>query len=203
MDKIAVRHTAVKNGWWSISIGLLAGVIMLAGLWESAAKAKPVRKDGKIYACYRVKGKPRGNMRLLFKGKHCRRGERRVVWTARAKRQFEGGDSGGQASSPPDPAIAALSARVDGLELKTASLEKKVEDSNASIATLTTKVAALELGAADLGDTVDALCGQLATVTTRWNELREVVGGLELVGVVSGLLQIPSLPLALEPFVCT
>jgi hypothetical protein len=208
MEVIAVRHRAVRNGQRPISIGLAAILAVgfffaAAGLGTQPAEAKPIRKDGKIHACYRVKGKPRGDVRILFRGKRCRRGERRVAWTAAgAGPQPQGGNPGAHATSPPDPAVAALAARVDALESRAAGLEKAVESSKATIAALSTKVATLELAGLDLENMVGALCGQLSSVATRWNELRGVVGGLSLTGVVGGLLEIPTLPEVLDPIDC-
>src|SRR5215475_15770380 len=63
---------------------LLLGLALIGlGLASTADAASPVGKDGKIHACYRVKGKPKGSLRIVpAKQKRCKRGERKVSWSA-------------------------------------------------------------------------------------------------------------------------
>ena len=53
---------------------------------------------------------------------------------------------------------------------------------------------------------LDTVCDQLSAVTNQSNALRTVISGLGLNGVLTalgGLLQIPALPAALDPFSCS
>src|SRR5262249_29186201 len=59
------------------AVAALAVSLALAG----SAAAAPIGKDGKINACYRVKGKPKGTLRVVKSARaRCHRGERRVAW---------------------------------------------------------------------------------------------------------------------------
>src|SRR5262245_53107830 len=64
-------------------IGVLAAVaaLSLACLATPAAGAPLVGKDGKLHACYKVRGKAKGTMRLVRPRAHCRRGERKANWS--------------------------------------------------------------------------------------------------------------------------
>lgn len=78
MNKKSVSHACVHA-----SLALLAvTAILLAALVGTAGAVSPVGKDGKIHACYRVKGKAKGSIRVVPAAKRCKRGERKVVWSA-------------------------------------------------------------------------------------------------------------------------
>ena len=56
--------------------------MLLACFGAVATAAPPVGKDGQIHACYRVKGKPKGSLRVVPSAKkRCKRGERKVTWS--------------------------------------------------------------------------------------------------------------------------
>ena len=56
-------------------IGVLAvGALLFAAVVAGAAAARPLVNDGQIHACYRVKGKPKGELRVIANARaHCRR----------------------------------------------------------------------------------------------------------------------------------
>lgn len=166
---------------------LLASFSLLA--WVGEAAAKPlVGKDGKIHACYKVKGKPRGALRVVKSRKaRCRRGERKVAWTVvgvtgqhgPSGAQGSQGSTGtttmqGGQSSTLSEQIGLLTARIDSLEAKLAAVE--------------------------------TLCAQVLTLAKQVNLLQGVIGGLGLEPALEliGLLEIPTLPeaLALGEFGC-
>jgi len=113
---------------------LAALAVLLAAFCGSAAAKRHslVGGDGKIHACYRVKGKPKGALRVVRSPRaHCRRGERKVAWSVAAGSSAPG--SGGQAGSEgqagaggasgTSPSEAALKAQIGALSLKVESLE--------------------------------------------------------------------------------
>lgn len=165
---------------------LLAASLLLFA-WAGEAAARPlVGKDGKIHACYKVKGKPRGALRVVKNRKaRCRRGERKVAWTvvgATGQPGFPGahgsqgstGASLAAQSSTLSEQLGLLTARIDSLEAKLAAVE--------------------------------TLCTQVAGLAKQVNLLQGVIGGLGLEPALEliGLLEIPTLPeaLKLEEFGC-
>lgn len=193
---------------------IATGILLLTGLGGSAI-AGPVNKDGKIYACYKVKGQPRGAMRVLFKGKRCKRGERRVAWIAdgpSVDNQRAGGagadgqsGSGGQAGeagasgSTLSTEVAGLALRIDGLE----GVLQGVENKELSTALSTVKglsgvqlkeaVDAVDgitnaklLEAVEAAPLVDEVCGQVSTLTSQSNLLGEELDSL--VGILDGVV---------------
>ena len=162
---------------------LLAAIAMATGfalLWSGAASAKPpIGKDGKIHACYRVKGKPKGMVRVVKSPKaRCRKGERKVAWAAAGAIGSAGG-SGPQGSAGPagsTPSISALEQKVAGLTARLQSLE----------------------------GTLAGVCTQTTALTTQINALATALGGTVLGGVIPlGLaLVVPALPSALPDYVC-
>jgi hypothetical protein len=101
MNGIAVTQVNVKT----LIVSLVGAAILLFALVGTAGAASPVGKDGKIHACYRVKGKPRGSLRVVPQSqKRCKRGERKVAWNASSMTGVPGvdgtaGNTGGQSGS--------------------------------------------------------------------------------------------------------
>ncbi len=194
--------------------------MLLVGLCSTALAASPVGKDGAIHACYKVKGKPKGTLRVVGAQKRCKRGERKVVWSAAGQNGSSGsagqnGSSGsgqtGQTgtngtSSPNEVAlkteIASLNVKIEGLEKILGGL------TNGDLLGVVNTVKGLDN--ADLTETVKALplvsslCLQVPLLTEQNNLLRTVIGGLGLSAPLEaiGLLKIPALPAALDPFNC-
>lgn len=191
------------------TVAMLAAAAMLLAAFHGSASAAPlVGKDGKIYACYRVKGKPKGAMRLLFKAKkRCARGERRVAWVMAGAPSSTG--SAGQTGSVGQPGAAgqsgrdgaqgetdpALAAQISALSLRLDSVESVLDGvTNVDL-----------LGALDSLPLVDDLCTQASTLTTGLNALRAGVLDLSILGDITGLLGLNTsgLPAALNAFTCT
>lgn len=191
----------------------VTGVLLLASLVGSAAAA-PVKRDGKIYACYKVKGKPRGAMRVLFKGKRCRRGERRVAWVAAGSSTRPSAGADGQPgqdgrdgqAGPTDASSSTLSTDVAGLSLRIDGLEEALEgvDNQELLAALSTVdgLSGLQLKeavdavsgitnaqlleAVEAAPLVDEVCGQVSTLTSQSNLLGDELGSL--VGILDGVV---------------
>jgi hypothetical protein len=174
-----------------LPLALLAASLLLLA-WTGEAAARPlVGKDGRIYACYKVKGKPRGALRVV-KGRkaRCRRGERKVAWTVVASTGRPGSEgSGGAHGSQGNPGASTQSAL-------SSTLTEQID-------LLTARIDGLEKTLA----VFESLCEQTAALAKQVNLLQGVIGGLGLEPALEliGLLEIPVLPEALElgKFGCT
>ncbi|HEX5927849.1 MAG TPA: hypothetical protein VFY48_00460 [Solirubrobacterales bacterium] len=179
-------------------VGLLLGGVLFA---DSAAAAAP-GKGGQIQACYKVKGKPKGSVRVVPTNRKCRRGERKLVWSAAGPPGPQGaaGSQGASGSGGTDGA-ADSDASVAALETKVAALTLKVESLEGVLAGVTNSAL---LDAVAAVPAVESLCAQTSTLTTRANTLLTSLGGIALGGVIPlGLnLSVPGLPAALPSYVC-
>jgi hypothetical protein len=181
------------------SIAVLISTAMVFAGFAGTASAVPLSKDGKIHACYKVKGKPRGALRVVRSSKaRCRKGERRVAWSVTATsgapgQQGSQGHSGAAGAASSNEAL--LKEQVDALLLRVAALEGVLQGvTNGDL-----------LGAVAAVPLVDALCEQTPELVEQVNTLQSVIGdlGLEPALELIGLLEIPTLPTPLEPFRCS
>lgn len=211
----------------TVLVALLAICLCAVGAESAnAAKKLVVGKDGRIYACYRATGKPKGNLRLTTKQGKCRRGERKVNWGVTGPSGSQGstgqtGTSGSGGSSGTDGSAAVIA-----LESKLLNLKAEVDllkgvlsgvDNDAlskALATvkgitntdLTGVLGKLSgISGTDLQEAVGSvpavqlLCGQADTLTDTFNALRTGIGTIEVLGVK---LPIGGLPGALTAFTC-
>src|SRR5258708_733720 len=88
MNKNVVSKFGVKARFL---MSALAAAMLLVGLCSTSYAASPVSKDGTIHACYKVKGKSKGTLRVVGAQKRCKRGERKVVWSASGQGSQSGG----------------------------------------------------------------------------------------------------------------
>lgn len=223
MNANAVPQAAVKNvaGRFAL-LASLALVMLMVGLLGGTAVAAPVvGKDGKVQACYRVKGKAKGAMRVVPAGKKCRRGERKLAWNVAGSSGIAGptgakGTNGSNGTAgPAGPAGPSGSSNEAALQAKISSLTLKVEGLETILSGVTngqltstinklTGITGLELtetvGALPV---VDSLCTQAAAVPGQINSVGTALGGLTLGGLIPGglVLTIPSLTPA-APFTC-
>jgi hypothetical protein len=127
MEKTAALHGLVTSRPRLIALAsLAAGALLLTCLADTAAARGPVGRDGKIHACYRVKGKPKGALRVVRSARaHCRRGERKTSWRVAgslgtasqgAQGQVGANGSGGADEVALKAQIGALALRVEELE---------------------------------------------------------------------------------------
>ena len=196
MNKTAAFHGPDISRSRLVWTALLASALLLAGFCEQAsAKRHPlVGGDGKIHACYRVKGKPRGALRAVRSSRaRCRRGERKVAWAVAAVGgpTGVGGGQGATGGAGAQGAVSlALAEQVDLLSERVKSLE----------ATLTGVTNADLLAVVDSLPTINSLCKQNEELAEQVNLLQGVIGGLGLEPALEliGLLEIPELPTELE-----
>jgi hypothetical protein len=138
---------------------LAVGALLLAGLAETAAARGPLGRDGKIHACYRVKGKPKGALRVVRNARtRCRRGERKTSWSIASSpgtaSQGAQGQAGASGSGGPDE--AALKAQIGALALRVEALEGMLQGVCEQTEELTGQSNAL-LGFIDALDPLDVL----------------------------------------------
>jgi hypothetical protein len=179
-----------------------------------ASAAGIVAKDGKIHACYKVKGKGKGTLRVVRSAKaKCPKKWKRVAWYASgpAGPQGAAGSPGGNGETgtngsnglPGTPATATVVKELEGkvteLLTKVQSLETilkgvdntQLKEAIAGIA----KTAALEAA-------VGSLCTQADALTDKSGELGTALGGLSTIVDTLTLMGLPSIPTALSPFEC-
>jgi hypothetical protein len=139
MKRIASPHASIETRLRPApAVALAAVVALLVGLVGTAGAAPPIGRDGTIHACYRVKGKQKGTLRVVPSAKkRCKRGERKVTWsvagtggqTGTSGQSATGGQAGaagqagqtGTTGSSGNEAvlqskIASLTLRLEGLE---------------------------------------------------------------------------------------
>ena len=165
----------------------LAAIALALGfalIWTATATAKPpVGKDGKIHACYRVKGKPKGALRVVKGPKaRCRKGERKVAWVVAGAVGTAG------APGPQGAWGSSGSTRISCVDLSPGSESRRPDG----------RVWRASKG---LSRTI---CTQTATLTSQVNSLTDALDGTVLEGVIPlGLaLFIPALPSALPDYAC-
>lgn len=133
MNRIASPHASIETRFrLAPAVVLTAVVALLVGLVGTATAAAPIGKDGTIHACYRVKGKPKGSLRVVPSAKkRCKRGERKVAWSVTGASGQTGtsgqSGSGGQAGAGGQAGTAGSSGTEAVLQSRIASLTLKLE----------------------------------------------------------------------------
>ncbi|MDX6625342.1 MAG: hypothetical protein QOE56_331 [Solirubrobacterales bacterium] len=189
----------------------LCALLLTAGMTGTAAAAGLLGKDGKVYACYRTKGKAKGTVRLVAKRKHCRKGEKKISWNAAGQAGESGQNgSGGESGLPGELGLGGVETRVEKLIDRVESLEDKLK--GITNATLNEVISKLQgVSGAQLQEAVkavanvNALCAQAKTLTTQTNALGTVIGGLSVnnaLALLGGALSIPAVPPPLSAFGC-
>jgi hypothetical protein len=183
-------------------------------LTSSPASAGIVAKDGKIHACYKVKGKGKGTLRVVRNAKvKCPKKWKKASWYASGPVGQQGasgspggnGETGTNGSSglPGTPATATV---VKGLEDKVTELLTKVQ----SLESILNGIGNTQLKEAIAGiaktealeGVVGSLCTQASALTEKSGELGTALGGLKTVLDTLTVLALPSIPTALSPYSC-
>jgi hypothetical protein len=203
-------------------LGALAAAVALCLLVVAAPAggAPLIGKDGKVYACYRTKGKAKGSVRLVAKKAKCRKGEKKVAWNAVGQSGGAGSPgetgSGGSGGEGGPTGAAGLEGRVANLASRVETLEDKLKGiSNLALTEVISKLQGISgkqlqeaIGAVAnvnaLTTKVNELCTQATKLTSQSNALSSALGGLSLGGLIPiGLeLLVPKLPAALPGFSC-
>lgn len=205
---ISARRLAV------LTLAIFAAVALCAA--APAGAAKLVGKDGKVYACYKAKGKAKGAVRLVPKKAKCKRGEKKISWgsvgpAGTPGQSGENGSSGesGAAGETGAAGVKGLEGKVQSLTNKVTALESILQGiTNTDLLGVVSKLQGisptqLQEAVAAVAN-VKALCTQDSVLTTRANELGGLFGGIELGGLVPSLLElvVPKAPAALQQFGC-
>jgi hypothetical protein len=138
MENKAAPQELITRGMRAAAIATFVALLASLSIMAGGAAAKRhtlVGRDGKIHACYRVKGKPKGMVRVVrSRSHHCRRGERRLAWsvTGDASQAGQAGANGqdGQATAGGTTTTSketALETKVAGLTLQVEQLESLVK----------------------------------------------------------------------------
>jgi hypothetical protein len=198
-----------------VRLGTLAAAIALCLLVAAPASgAQLIGKDGKVYACYKTKGKSKGSVRLVAKKAKCHKGEKKASWNAVGQSGAAGetgsGGNAGEGGAPGANGAAALEKQVSTLSSKVSALEGVLKGiTNGDLTALLGKLqgisgAQLQEAVKSVANVnaltgqVGALCTQASALTGQANALRGVLAGAE----VLGSLLFPSLPVALPAFSC-
>jgi hypothetical protein len=173
-----------------------------------SASAAPIGHDGVVHACYVVKGKKKGTIRVVPRGVSCKRrqGQRAISWNMDGKT----GNTGvtGEEGTSPDSGSDGVSGAngVPGAQGPAGQIEKSVLETiqaqTSVINELTKEVTNLETSLLGVEGTLEGACTQLSSVTKQTGLVEGVVKGLSLTGVLGGLLNIPALPTPLGTFAC-
>jgi hypothetical protein len=169
---------------------LAAGALLLACLADTAAARGPVGRDGKIHACYRVKGKPKGALRVVRSARaRCRRGERKTSWSVASSPGTASQGAQGQAGvSGADE--AALKAQIGALMLRVEALEGILQgitngDLTGMLATLNGVTNPELLNAIGSVALVEEVCEQTEELTGQSNALLGFIDALDALDMLS------------------
>jgi hypothetical protein len=212
---MGVRGSGSRIGTLAVA-ALLAVAVVGAALATDAGAAKLVGANGRVYACYKAKGKSKGAVRLVAKKGRCKRGEQKISWnvTGPAGKTGQSGENGssgetGSSGATGEAGLKTLEQKVTQLTSKVTSLESVLSGiTNSDLTGMLAKLqgisgAQLQEAVASVAD-VKALCSQASVLTDQANALGTALGGLELGGLIPVGLELlaPGVPAALEPFGC-
>jgi hypothetical protein len=205
--EVAVKRSATVL----FGLALCAFVLFTAA---PASAASLVGKDGKIHACYKVKGKAKGTLRVVRSAKaKCPKRWKKVSWYASgpAGPQGQAGSPGGNGETGTNgssglngtPATATV---VKGVEDKVTELLTKVQ----SLETILKGIDNQQLKEAIAGiaktealeGVVGSLCTQASALTSKSGELGTALSGFGTILDALSALPLPGIPTALPPFSC-
>lgn len=198
-----------------LAVFLLALCAFVVLTSSPASAASLVGKDGKIHACYKVKGKAKGSLRVVRSAKaKCPKKWKKVSWYASgpAGPQGESGASGGSGETGTNgsnglPGTNATATVVKGLENNVTELLNKV----ASLETILAGINNQQLKEAIAGiaktealeAAVGSLCMQASALTEQSNEMDSAFEALNTtLDTLVALFNPVSLPAALPSYSC-
>jgi hypothetical protein len=200
-----------------LGLALLAAAALCAAMIAGAANGALVGKDGRVYACYKAKGKRKGAVRLVAKKTKCRKGEKKVSWSV-AGPSGEGGENGqngengvgGEGGVGGEKGLSqqGLEKQVQSLTSKLTQVESVLKGINpGELSGALGKLQGIsptQLQEAVASVTkVTALCSQTGKLTSQSNALGQTLGGLELLGGLPvELKKAVPIPTPLSSFAC-
>jgi hypothetical protein len=204
----------------TLALALLAAAALCAAvIVGQAGAAKLVGKDGRVYACYKAKGKLKGAVHLVAKNGKCHKGEKKVSWgvtgpSGSSGENGSGGENGssgegGNGGEKGATGTQGLEKQVQSLISKVASLESVLKGINPGDLTgALSKLQGisptqLQEAIASVGK-VNELCSQTSKLTSQSNAMGQALGGLEVLGGIPALELKPTLPIPtpLSTFAC-
>jgi hypothetical protein len=199
-------HDRPTSRSFSLCLPLALVALISLALAGSAVAAPAPGQDGKVHACYRVKGKAKGAMRVVPANKKCRRGERKLAWNVAGPSGTAGqtgtsgtpgaGGTSGSAGSTGSSGETALQAKIASLTLKVEGLEGILQgvtngDLTGTVQKLT-GISGLQLTeTVNQVPVVKSLCTQANGLPTQVNNsLGSALSGLSLGGTIPPLLKL-------------
>jgi hypothetical protein len=205
----------------AVALALLVAAALCAAVVVGEASGALVGKNGRVYACYKAKGKRKGAVRLVPKKGKCHKGEKKVSWSAagpsgQSGENGQNGENGaaGEGGAGGEKGAAGtqgLEKQVQSLTTKVTSLESVLKGINPGELTgMLSKLQGIsptQLQEAVASVTkVNALCDQTKALTSQSNALGSALGGLKLINVLPpltiGLEQAVPIPNPLSSFAC-
>jgi hypothetical protein len=198
----------------SIRLATIAALALLAAglaLTSSTAAAAPLVKNGQIHACYKVKGKAKGTVRLVRGAKaRCPRGWKKVAWNASGQAGApgelgSGGENGsggeaGQGGGKGDPGALTTGTKVASLETKVTELLAQVKSLEAILSGVNSKQLKEAIAAVPV---VGMLCGQTKSLNEQTTALIGSTGALNtLLDTLIPLFVPVAVPAARPAFSC-
>lgn len=198
-----------------LALALLAAAALCTAVIVGEASGALVGKDGRVYACYKAKGKRKGAVRLVAKKGKCHKGEKKVSWGAAPGAPGENGQNGengvgGEGGAGGEKGATAT----QGLEKQVQSLTSKVTQLESVLKGITNTELLGALGklqgvsgtglqeAVAKVPVVNTLCAQSSKLTEQSNAMGTAVEGISLLGATLLELVVPQLPAALPKFTC-
>jgi hypothetical protein len=199
----------------AIALALLAAAALCAAVIVGEASGALVGKDGRVYACYKAKGKRKGAVRLVAKKGKCHKGEKKVSWGAAPGASGENGQNGengvagegGAGGEKGAPSTQGLEKQVQSLTSKVTQLESVLKGiTNTELLGALGKLqgvsgAGLQEAVAKV-PVVKTLCEQSGKLAEQSNAMASAVEGISLIGLTALELLVPQLPAALPKFTC-
>jgi hypothetical protein len=171
-NAVFLNRVRCQPGTMPVALFVAAAVLLAAFCGTASSKRHAlVGRDGKIRACYRVKGKPKGELRVVRSPRaYCRRGERKVAWSVATQTGTGGaqgvqGGQGAQGTTGQGGAQGALSSAVtEQIDL----LTSRIESLEATLAGVTNAQLLDAIGSVQL---VKEVCAQTKALTLATNLL--------------------------------
>jgi hypothetical protein len=201
----------------AVALALLAAAALCAAVVVGEASGALIGKDGHVYACYKAKGKRKGAVRLVPKKGKCRKGEKKVSWSAAgptgetAENGQNGengvGGEGGVGGEKGTAGTQSLEKQVQSLTSKVTSLESVLKGiTNTELLGALGKLqgvsgTGLQEAVAKV-PIVNMLCAQSTKLSEQSNAMGQVFEGLSILGGIGLEIAVPQLPAELPKFGC-